>query len=62
MKYYLGIDLGTSSIKLSLADEKGNILDSASKDYPLYLPKGIILVLLISSSNPYLANLLINAL
>ncbi len=39
MKYYLGIDLGTSSIKLSLADEKGNILDSASKDYPLYLPK-----------------------
>ncbi len=39
MSYYLGIDLGTSSIKLSLADDKGNILDSASKDYPLYLPK-----------------------
>lgn len=39
MNYYLGIDLGTSSIKVSLADENGKILDSESKDYPLYLPK-----------------------
>lgn len=39
MKYYLGIDLGTSSIKVSLADEKGNIIDSESSSYPLILPK-----------------------
>ncbi len=39
MKYYLGIDLGTSSIKLTLADEKGTLLKSASENYPLYLPK-----------------------
>lgn len=39
MKYYLGIDLGTSSIKVSLANDKGEILDSESKEYPLLLPK-----------------------
>ena len=39
MKYYLGIDLGTSSIKVSLADSSGSILDSESKDYPLILPR-----------------------
>ena len=39
MKYYLGIDLGTSSIKVSLADEKGSIIDSESREYPLILPK-----------------------
>lgn len=38
MKYYLGIDLGTSAIKISLANEKGEIIDSSSKDYPLLLP------------------------
>lgn len=38
-KFYLGIDLGTSSIKVSLGDEKGNIIDSASEDYPLILPQ-----------------------
>lgn len=38
-KLYLGIDLGTSSIKLSLADEGGKILDTESRDYPLSLPK-----------------------
>ena len=39
MKHYLGIDLGTSSIKVSLADETGTILDSESREYPLILPK-----------------------
>ena len=39
MKYYLGIDLGSSSIKVSLADSSGSILDSESKDYPLILPR-----------------------
>lgn len=38
-KLYLGVDLGTSSIKLSLADESGVILDTESRDYPLLLPK-----------------------
>lgn len=38
-KLYLGIDLGTSSIKLSLAGTDGKILDSESRDYPLFLPK-----------------------
>ncbi len=36
--YYLGIDLGTSSVKLLLADEKGNIVKTASRDYPLIFP------------------------
>lgn len=39
MKYYLGIDLGTSSIKVSLATDDGNIIDSESAEYPLLLPK-----------------------
>lgn len=36
---YLGVDLGTSSVKLVLADAGGKIIDSASADYPLYLPE-----------------------
>lgn len=36
---FLGVDLGTSSVKLVLADAKGHILDSASADYPLYFPE-----------------------
>ena len=35
---YLGVDLGTSSIKLLLADKELNILGSASKDLTLYNP------------------------
>lgn len=35
---FIGIDLGTSSTKLLLSDEKGNILNSVSKDYPLIFP------------------------
>lgn len=36
---YLGIDLGTSSVKIILMNEKGNVLGSVSKDYPLYYPR-----------------------
>ncbi len=36
MKTYIGADLGTSSIKLSLVNDKGTILNEVSKDYPLY--------------------------
>lgn len=35
---FIGIDLGTSSTKLLLSDEKGNILNAVSKDYPLMFP------------------------
>ena len=35
---YIGIDLGTSSVKLLLSDEKGNIQKTVSKDYPLMFP------------------------
>ena len=35
---YLGIDLGTSSVKLLVVDEKGTIVKSISREYPLYFP------------------------
>ena len=38
MGYYIGIDLGTSSVKLLLTDEKGKILSSVSKTYPIMFP------------------------
>ena len=34
----IGIDLGTSAVKLLLVDETGSILNSVSKEYPLLLP------------------------
>ncbi|MCQ2421350.1 MAG: xylulokinase, partial [Clostridia bacterium] len=37
-KQYIGIDLGTSSVKLLLVDGDGAILKSVSRDYPLYFP------------------------
>ena len=36
---YLGIDLGTSSVKVIVMDKKGAIVDSASEKYPLSYPK-----------------------
>lgn len=36
---YVGIDLGTSSVKAILMDKKGNILKTQSCEYPLLLPK-----------------------
>ena len=32
---YIGIDLGTSSVKLLLMEKNGNVLKTVSKDYPL---------------------------
>lgn len=36
--YYIGIDLGTSAVKLLLMDEKGRAVNIVSKEYPLYFP------------------------
>ena len=37
--YYIGIDLGTSAIKLLLVDASGAILNSITKEYPLIFPQ-----------------------
>ena len=39
MKYYIGVDLGTSSIKLLLVSEQKEIVRSISRTYPIYYPK-----------------------
>lgn len=39
MMLYIGVDLGTSAVKLLLMDEKGNVHKIVSKEYPLYFPK-----------------------
>ena len=39
MKNYIGVDLGTSAVKLILTDETGAILRTVSKAYPLSSPK-----------------------
>ncbi len=39
MEYYIGIDLGTSSVKLMLVDGEGTILRSAVRTYPVSYPK-----------------------
>ncbi len=39
MKYYIGVDLGTSAVKLLLVDADGRILNTVSKEYPLYFPQ-----------------------
>ncbi len=36
---YVGVDLGTSSVKLLLMDEAGDIKNIAMREYPLYFPK-----------------------
>ena len=36
--YYIGIDLGTSGMKLLLVDETGGILSEVTKEYPLIFP------------------------
>ena len=37
--YYIGIDLGTSAVKLLLVDEVGSIFRSVSREYPLSFPQ-----------------------
>ena len=36
---YIGVDLGTSACKFLLMDEKGQIKNIVSKEYPLYFPQ-----------------------
>lgn len=36
---YIGVDLGTSSIKLLMMDETGDIKRIVTREYPLYFPK-----------------------
>ncbi len=38
MAYYIGIDLGTSAVKMLMIDENGEFKKSVSKEYPLYFP------------------------
>ena len=37
--FYIGIDLGTSAVKLLLMDENGMVLRTVQKEYPLSFPK-----------------------
>ena len=36
---YIGIDLGTSAVKLLLMDEKERFIKTVSREYPLYFPR-----------------------
>ncbi len=36
--YFIGVDLGTSAVKLLLMEESGKIAASVSREYPLYFP------------------------
>ena len=38
MNYYIGIDLGTSSMKLLMVDGEGTIHNTVTKEYPLEFP------------------------
>lgn len=38
MGYYIGIDMGTSSVKLVLTDETGTVISEASREYSLLQP------------------------
>ena len=37
--YYIGVDLGTSAVKLLLMEAGGKIAKIVSKEYPLYFPQ-----------------------
>ena len=36
--FYVGIDLGTSAVKLLLMDSEGMVKNIVSREYPLYFP------------------------
>ena len=36
---YIGVDLGTSAVKLLLMNEKGGIEKIVSREYPIYFPQ-----------------------
>ena len=38
MSLYIGIDLGTSALKLLLVDGSGAVVNTVSRAYPLYFP------------------------
>lgn len=38
MKHYIGVDLGTSAVKLLLMDQEGTVEKIVSREYPLYFP------------------------
>ena len=37
--FYIGIDLGTSSLKLILMNKNGKVEKTVSKEYPIYFPR-----------------------
>lgn len=37
--YFIGVDIGTTSVKLIAIDEHGTVVKSVSKEYPIYFPK-----------------------
>lgn len=37
--YFIGIDIGTTSVKILALDEKGSVVKSTSREYPIYFPK-----------------------
>ena len=37
--FYIGIDLGTTSVKLLLVDDHGKVEKTISKDYPISFPR-----------------------
>ena len=39
MNTYIGIDLGTSAVKLLLVDSDGKIISSTSREYPIFYPQ-----------------------
>lgn len=39
MSYYIGVDLGTSAMKLLLMNAAGMIHNTVTKEYPLELPQ-----------------------
>ena len=39
MDYYVGIDLGTSSVKVLLLSGEGEVVSSVTREYPLYFPQ-----------------------
>ena len=36
--YFIGVDLGTSAVKLLLMEESGKICNIVSREYPLFFP------------------------
>ncbi len=37
--YYIGIDIGTTSVKILVIDEKGSVVKAASREYPIFFPR-----------------------